>query len=109
MGLCVPSTTDVHDQHDGRHMHSRYSAVYEEAMSERFIAIDDAGTVEVHARSELFGYATLCGVDGNDSGQKTLPDLPKGMKLITCWQCFKLFEEANRFRRADFSIKLRVS
>lgn len=78
-------------------------------MSDRYIAIEEGGEVEVHARSSIAGYVTLCGMDGglSDTIQKTV-DLPKGKKLITCPHCFQLFEEAARFKRGDFSIALRV-
>jgi hypothetical protein len=65
------------------------------------IAVRTDGRVEVHAKG-IGDYATLCGLDGNDSSVGQEPAaLPPGAK-IDCAQCRQLWDAWQTFQRADF-------
>jgi len=69
-----------------------------------YIAIECDGIDQVHASGEGTGlpYATLCGLDGEDSkaGQKTV-GLQIGAR-INCPQCRALIRVAKTYRPKDF-------
>lgn len=71
----------------------------------KFIAIESDGVYQVHASGEGAGfpYATLCGLDGDDSraGQKPAA-LIIGAK-IDCPQCRGIIRAAKTFRPRDFA------
>lgn len=68
------------------------------------VAINDRGTVGIHAPGGLAGnYATLCGMDGNDPHIGQSPaKLPRGAR-IDCKHCFQIFQTARAMRWSDFS------
>jgi len=61
------------------------------------------GTVEWHAPGGVSDYATLCGLDANDStvGHEGIVDTPRGQK-ITCPQCYGIWAGAKALRATDF-------
>lgn len=68
------------------------------------IAIDIAGTIEVHASPYGAGdYDTLCGVDGSDPelGHNGLVPVPRGAK-IDCDTCKRIWQHTKLFRVSDF-------
>jgi len=67
------------------------------------IAIETEEGVRVHCTSDGGNYATLCGMDGDDSevGQRPA-NLPRSHK-ITCDQCFAIFMKARKYRLSDFA------
>lgn len=68
----------------------------------RYIAIECDGIVQVHAEG-LGSYATLCGLDGNDSkvGQKPAT-LLIGAR-IDCPTCIGIIQHAKKYRARDFA------
>ena len=70
---------------------------------DKFVAISQDGIVQVQGVPESGNYATLCGMDGDDSvvGQSAavLPPKPR----IDCPQCFGVWSDAKRFGRRDFT------
>lgn len=73
-----------------------------------YIAIECDGVVQVHANADGTGlpYASLCGLDGNDSrvGQR-----PAGLIVgarIDCPQCRNLINAAKKYRARDFAPSL---
>lgn len=70
----------------------------------RFVAIECDGKVEVHAGPpDGSPYATLCGLDGDDSvaGQK-----PAALQIgarINCPQCRGVIYHSKTFRPCDFN------
>jgi hypothetical protein len=73
----------------------------------RYVAIEQDGKIEVHAEGVNGNYATLCGMDGNDSkvGQKTTA-VGIGWR-INCPYCIGLIREAKTYREKDFHRDLR--
>jgi hypothetical protein len=71
----------------------------------RYVAIEQDGIVSVHASGEGIGsdYASLCGMDGDDSvvGQRPAP-LIVGAR-IDCPQCKMIIMAAKRYRSRDFA------
>lgn len=70
------------------------------------IKISVDGDIRLHIAYEGEGYATLCGLDGNDSddegdGQVTL-DHPKSGK-IDCDHCKRIAAEGRKWRESDFA------
>ncbi len=67
------------------------------------ITIDIAGQSQTHIAFTDHGYATLCGLDGDDSGiSMQTVDTPKGAK-VGCAQCKSIWEEARNWRDSDFA------
>lgn len=68
------------------------------------IAIKNDGVVQVHIRFEAFGYATLCGMDGNDVAadvdQRTV-ELPRNAK-VDCPHCRGIWVAAKLVRASEF-------
>lgn len=73
-------------------------------MSDRYIAIAFEGRVQVHAASGIANYATVCGLDGDDSGADQEPaDLPKRAR-ITCPDCKQMILHCREYTPSrDFS------
>lgn len=66
----------------------------------KFVAVKMSGKVDVHADSTDSTYATLCGLDGDDSHphvEQSPAVLPKQPK-ITCVQCQMIIEHAKKYR-----------
>jgi hypothetical protein len=72
-----------------------------------YVAIQQDGKTEVHAKNVNENYATLCGMDGNDSkvGQRTVP-LDIGAR-IDCPHCIAIIRHAKGYREKDFDIAVR--
>ena len=66
----------------------------------KFCAISTNGVIDVHATDVTGNYATLCGLDGDDSHpdvqQKKVP-MPRG-GMISCPQCEAVIEHCRRYR-----------
>lgn len=72
-------------------------------MSEKIVVVVFAGRRETHIAG-LGGYATLCGLDGDDPHSEQVPGtVDKGDK-VTCHDCFALWRECQKFRRHDFHL-----
>ena len=68
------------------------------------ISVDDVVDVHVATRGE---YATICGMDGDDSAVGIKPaSLPKEAK-ITCAACFRIWDVCVDVKIADFEVKAR--
>lgn len=71
------------------------------------ITVDADGVIETHIAGGVAGYATLCGLDGDDDGkdvmQKTI-STPIGAK-VTCAHCIGLWLECKRWRVSDFDMQ----
>ena len=66
------------------------------------VKIDDE--IQTHIAGDSgAGYATLCGLDGNDSGVgQSIIATPPNSK-VDCQACFSIWEEARQWKRSDFS------
>jgi hypothetical protein len=65
------------------------------------VAIRSEGRVEVHAEG-IGNYATLCGLDGDDSAVGQEPaEVPPGAR-IDCATCRQVWDLCRGFRRVDF-------
>ena len=62
------------------------------------VTVDNDGEVDTHITGHTGDYATLCGLDGDDSemavNQKTLDKT--GLR-VTCWTCKKMWEHCQKF------------
>jgi hypothetical protein len=73
-----------------------------------YVAIEQDGKINVHAEGIVSNYATLCGMDGDDSkvGQRAAP-LDIGAR-IDCPHCIALIREAKTYREKDFDPDMRT-
>jgi len=69
----------------------------------RYVTIEDGGERMTHAsgRRGVGIYASLCGLDGADIGQRTVPT-PRGAK-IDCPSCLSLWSAWRDYRASDFA------
>lgn len=74
-----------------------------------YVAIETEGKVNVHADGVVSNYATLCGLDGEDSKveQRRVP-LDIGAR-IDCPHCIGLIRTAKIYREKDFDPDLRIA
>lgn len=73
-------------------------------LKSKFVAIEHDGEIGIHAlpHGADGGYATLCGMDGDDPGCGQRPaELPMGAK-IDCGQCKSIIRMARKYSEKDF-------
>lgn len=74
-----------------------------DVLAEKFVAVRSDGVVAVHAADCAGNYATLCGMDGDDSGADQEPaELPKRPK-VNCATCIQIIEHARSYRKSDLT------
>lgn len=67
----------------------------------KLVAVEVEGVTQVHASGVASGYATLCGLDGEDESiEQYLRDLPKKPK-INCQHCINIIEAAWTYTKKD--------
>lgn len=73
-------------------------------MTRHYVAVESDGVVEVHLPAISDNYATLCGLDGDDSKVGQRPAVvPRGTK-VNCPQCQAIFELCKSYSRKDFEL-----
>lgn len=70
----------------------------------KFVAVEVEGVVEIHLPDASGNYATLCGLDGDDSHtgvQQALAKVPKGA-TVNCDACWNIFKVCRDYTARDF-------
>lgn len=69
------------------------------------VAISFEGVIDVHAAPSHGAYATLCGLDGNDSDVQQSPaELPQDAR-IACTDCWKVVAHSRLYSPSHFDAK----
>lgn len=68
----------------------------------RFVTVDIDGEIQTHLPHPTENYATLCGLDGDDSDHNTRQSIAEPGKQVDCQHCIAIFELCRRYRAKDF-------
>jgi hypothetical protein len=67
------------------------------------IQISCDGQSDIHVAYQGEGYATLCGLDGNDQEIAQITESHPKRGKITCQHCKRIAEEGRKWRASDFA------
>lgn len=71
---------------------------------DKYVAIEENGKIEIHARGIVTDHATLCGFDGDDPTEGQFPrELPEKAK-IDCVYCQMIIKHVKKYTKRDFKI-----
>ena len=83
--------------------HSRCDC--EDSMKHFMVAVEIDGVVDTHIKYFSGEYATLCGLDGNDTHPSVNQRPAKTGDKVTCSLCHSIYQQCTRFRAGDFAVK----
>lgn len=63
-----------------------------------YSAIEIDGVIEIHATDVTGNYASLCGLDGNDSAVGQMVAVLPNKPVITCKSCLAIIKHAKEYR-----------
>ncbi len=66
----------------------------------KYIAVRFGSKIEIHFTG-LGSYATMCGLDGNDSVVDQFPSKVPNYHKVDCLDCIAIFEEMRKYTRKD--------
>lgn len=74
---------------------------YVKDIQTKLVTVRIDGKSEVHLPGYISDYATLCGLDGNDSNTNQRIE-PTTTHKVTCEHCKQIWEQARAFPRSVF-------
>ena len=73
-------------------------------MKHFMVAVDVDGVVDTHIKHFSGEYATLCGLDGDDTHKSVNQRPAMAGDKVTCYTCHAIYQQCTRFRASDFAV-----